>query len=396
MKLYIRLEAPFEWVRVGGKIVEAFGEVPGLADYPFSEEDELVGVVPGEWVTTHRISLPAKSKRQFMAAVPYALEESISEDVEKLHFICPHWKAGEQCTVYVVAKRKMHEWQALANEYQLPLEKLVAEHALLPVHDAADCSVALVATQAAAKPHIVANHQGIGVCTDPDFIDVLLMDVPMTSTIAVNNKELTEQLIADHPDRDFRFWGFGDKLAHWLEQSHAIPQDLYTDDFRPSVRRISWRSFALPIGLLAAATALIIIYDSYRYLSLHAELSAINAEQRQIITANFPEIEYVEPAKERFMMEQALQRMGGVQLQASAQSMLAETAAVLGGQKVTLSNVVYRDSQLVITCQLNDFSQVDQLTKELNARPQIRADLQSSAADDGQIIASYTISSTAS
>ena len=76
MKLYVRIEAPFEWVRVSGQNVEAFGEVPGLADYPISDEEELVGVVPGEWVTAHRISLPAKSKRQFQAAVPYALEES--------------------------------------------------------------------------------------------------------------------------------------------------------------------------------------------------------------------------------------------------------------------------------------------------------------------------------
>jgi len=80
MKIYLRLEAPFEWVRISGQKVEAFGEVPSLAEYPVSKDDDVYGVVPGDWVTTHRVTLPAKSRKQFNIALPYALEESISED----------------------------------------------------------------------------------------------------------------------------------------------------------------------------------------------------------------------------------------------------------------------------------------------------------------------------
>jgi hypothetical protein len=56
--------------------------------------------------------------------------------------------------------------------------------------------------------------------------------------------------------------------------------------------------------------------------------------------------------------------------------------------------MVYRDSELIITCQLNDFSQVDLLTIQLNARPKITAKLQSSAADDGEIMATYSLTSS--
>ena len=409
MKLYVRIEAPFEWVRVSGQNVEAFGEVPGLADYPISDEEELVGVVPGEWVTAHRISLPAKSKRQFQAAVSYALEESISEDVEDLHFVCPQWKANEECTVYVVAKEKMREWQSLANEHKLPLDRLVPNYSLVPFHDAAECSLALVSIPVCDSqeshanqiqsvswhPQIVANHQRLGgVCIDPDFLDVWLMDIPLSETIAVNDQELTEKLIEANPDRDFRHWPFGNKAAHWLEHSPGGSNDLFGDQYRPSVRHISWKAYAVPAGLLIAAIILTGVYDTYRYFALHSEITSIDKEQRQIVKTTFPEIDIVAYEKGRFMMEQALSRMNGPVQRSSPQTMLAEVATVLKKQNVSLANMVYRESELTITCQLNDFSQVDLLTIQLNARPKITAELQSSAADDGEITATYSLTSS--
>ena len=78
MKIYVKLEAPFEWVRINAKQVEAFGEVPSLADYPVGDEDTIIGVISGEWVTTHKVDLPAKTRKHFNTALPYALEESIA------------------------------------------------------------------------------------------------------------------------------------------------------------------------------------------------------------------------------------------------------------------------------------------------------------------------------
>ena len=392
MKLYVNLEAPYEWVRVTGSKVDAFGMVPSPSDYPLSDEDELIGVVPGEWVTAHRVNLPAKSKRQFQAAVPYALEEAVSEDVESLHFSCPHWKAGETLVVYVVAREKMQQWQRSANEHKLPLDRLIAEYSLLPFHDAADCSIALSAASDDRQVEIVANHKdGGGVSIDPDFIDAWLMDVPISSTIAVNDEALTKQLIQSHSDRDFRFWSFGNKLAHWLEHEPENNYDLLTDEFRPSVRSFEWTSFVVPIAAIATAVFCVFLYDSYRYFALHAEVRFLDSEQQKVVTNSFPELDFVEPGSAKTLMKQAISRLGGTPLTVSAQSMLAEAAKVLKSQRVSLSNIVYRDSEMIITCLLNDFSQVDKLTVQLNAKPSIKASLQSSASDDGQVIASYIL-----
>lgn len=386
MKIYLNLEAPFEWVRCNGQQVEAFGEVASIAEYPLTDEDEVIGVVPGEWVTSHMVSLPAKTRKQFSAALPYALEEAISEDVDNMHFVCPTWKPGAECLVLVVAKQKMAEWQAIATEHRLPIDRLLPDHSLLPFHSAADCSIA------ARDNDLLANQRDRGgVTIDQDFLDLWIMQLPMSATIAVNNESLTERLIDEHPERDFRHWPFGTKMAHWLEYVQTPAIDLWSDKFRPKVRRFSLRAFVLPLGLIGLVVFGKFAFDAYRYLALHAEIRAIQTESQAIFKQTLPELGEVALGQERIIMEQAIARLSGADQSRGLPKILAEVANVLRAQNVTIVDFVYRENELQINCKLNDFSQVDQIARQLNARPGISASLQSSASEDGEIIASYLL-----
>ena len=139
MKIYFRLEAPFDWVRVKDdnsgdqSRVDSFGSVNSLQDFDFEAGDELIGIISGEWVTTHSVELPAKTRKLFNAALPYALEESVSEEVDNMHFICPDWKAGEPCKVLAISKAKMRELQDLASDNDLQVTQLIPDHALMPL-----------------------------------------------------------------------------------------------------------------------------------------------------------------------------------------------------------------------------------------------------------------------
>ena len=386
MRIYIKLDAPYEWVKVDGKDVEAFGEVPSLDDYPLTDDHEVIGVVSGEWVTVQTVSIPAKTKKQFQAALPYALEETLSEDVEDTHFVCPNWKSGEDCQVLVVSKEKMREWQSLANTHRLPIERLLPEYALLPFHDAAEYSLAKVGD------HLLANHQaGVGVSLDQEFIDIWLMDVPITATIAVNDQTLAEQLIENNPDRDIRHWPFGDKMAHWLEYLGNPKIDLWTDKFRPSVRTFNWQSFVLPAAVVCFAIFLKFSFDTYRYFALHSEIKAIQTEMNEVVRSTFPELDDVPAGLELSFMKKAIARQNTTGQVKNFQTMLAEVSAVLKRQGATVANLTYRDNRLELTLELRNFAQVDQLNNQLNARPLIKANLVSSSADDGEVFASFAI-----
>ena len=395
MKIFLKLEAPYEWVRLNGQHVDGFGETPSLDDYPIDDEDEVVGVVPGEWVTSHEVVLPAKTRKQFMTALPYALEDSLTEDVDNLHFVCPQWKADQSCLVQVVAKEKMREWQALANHYRLPITQLVPDHSLLPFHDAADYSLAharnLSEGAVDSMSILAACRDGSTVTLDSELLDIWLMDLPLDSIVAVNDESLTEQLIADHPDRDFRHWPFGSKMAHWLEYPFDSKINLWGDVFVPSVSRFSKRALLMPLAFLGIAVFVKFAFDSYRYFSLHAEIRAIQGESQAILNKHFPNVGETKVRRERLVMEKAIQRLGGVSQDRGFHFMLSDVAKTLNTEKVSLSDFTYRNNELVITCLLNDFSQVDKVAKQLNSKAKLTAELQSSESDEGKVIASYRL-----
>lgn len=391
MTIYLRLEAPYEWVRVNGRRVEAFGEVPDIESYSIQDDDQVVGIIPGEWVTAHKVDLPAKTRKQFNQALPYALEESISEDVSNIHFVCPEWKAGETVTVLSVAKKKMLEWQALATKYQLPVDQLLPDHALVPFHEAADCSIAVTQTGTDGAPLLANRRDGMAMNLDPEFLDIWLMDLPMSSTIAINDEPLTETLIQRHPDRDFRFWGFGHRLAHWLEYPVAANMDLWGDRFRPRVSRFTAKALLIPAMLAIAALLLPMCYDVYRYVSLKSEITALDTKSLEVLRDSFPDVQGITGGEARTFMERAIQ---GEQLRLNERGftqMFTEVARILKRQNVSLSEVSYRDKTLTITCNLSDFSQVDALNSQFNRNHSLIASLEGSSANDGQVNAVYQI-----
>jgi len=340
MKFYFRLEAPYEWVRVNEDAsgeqsrVDSYGEVNELAEYSFEAGDELVGLVSGEWVSSHNVELPAKTKKLFTAALPYALEESISEDVENMHFIIPDWKAGEACQVLAISKEKMQQWKSIIDEHRLPASKLIADHSLLPMHDVAECTFAV----------------------------------------------------------DDGHWDFGNKVVHWLEYPVSSSIDLWGDQYRPSTRRSGGNPYILPLLILAFVVIGKVGFDLYQTIALKTEMSAIKKEMQLSFQNALPELGEVESGQEKSVMEQALKRLSRQGQKMNMQSMLAAVSRALKNEGVSLSDLSFQNDELSMTCRLSDFSQVDRLTKQFNANARLSATLQSSEAEDGLISASYLIS----
>ena len=386
MKIYVRLESPYEWVRVNGERVEAFGEVENISEFPIGDDESVIGVVPGEYVTAHRVSLPTKTKKQFNQALPFALEESLSEEVSEVYFVCPDWKPNSEVLVYSVARSKMLQWQTLANQNRIPIDQLLPEYMLLPEHEAADFSLAKVDDGLLAK-----QVRGDGIALDVELIDVWLMDVPVESTVAVNDEAITQDLLSRHPNRDFRYWEFGIGLRHWLEYESKNALNLWGDEYRPSVSRFKMSSILKPLALAGLSVFLFLAYDTFRYFSLKKEILSLDAHMVEILQETIPDASGIEGGLARSFMERALQAGQAQSEQRSVHATLADIANVLRQMRATLQELSYQNDEVVITCILSDFSQVDAITRRLNSQRNLSASLQGSSAEDDIVFATYVV-----
>jgi general secretion pathway protein L len=93
----------------------------------------IVALVPGEEVLLTSASIPAGAGRKRLQALPYALEDQLSEDLDDLHIVAPAAVNGDdRIPAAVVAREKISQWQQLLIENGIYPESMVPDVLSLP------------------------------------------------------------------------------------------------------------------------------------------------------------------------------------------------------------------------------------------------------------------------
>lgn len=103
---------------VTGPLAEAAKDVGGRA---------VIVLVAATTVLTTTVHIPVRSGSRILAALPFALEENLAEDVENLHFAAGPRRASGRLPVAVVAHEKMQEWLARLQEVGIEPSKIIPE-----------------------------------------------------------------------------------------------------------------------------------------------------------------------------------------------------------------------------------------------------------------------------
>jgi len=87
---------------------------------------QVIVLVPGTEVLTTSVEIPVKGSK-LLAALPYALEEHLAEDVEDLHFAAGARRSSGRTPVSVVSHQRMEEWLSALTFAGIHPDSLVAE-----------------------------------------------------------------------------------------------------------------------------------------------------------------------------------------------------------------------------------------------------------------------------
>lgn len=88
----------------------------------------VIVLVPATEVLTPTVDIPVRGGTRLNAALPFALEENLAEDVENLHFAAGPRRENGVRPVSVVAREKMDEWLQQLSEAGIKASQLVAEN----------------------------------------------------------------------------------------------------------------------------------------------------------------------------------------------------------------------------------------------------------------------------
>lgn len=102
-----------------GTLPQAAAEVAGRS---------VIVLVPATDVLTTTVDVPVRGGARLRAALPFALEENLADDVDTLHFASGSRRESGHLPVAVVARAKMDEWMAALDEAGIKPSQMIAEN----------------------------------------------------------------------------------------------------------------------------------------------------------------------------------------------------------------------------------------------------------------------------
>ena len=98
----------------------------------WDKDFEITLVLPNPWAITTSLMVPGKNAAQVEKALPFAVEEFISSEVEELHIVRGKIKSGYPLTCQLIDSVIMNKIQALFDASSILPTRMILESELLP------------------------------------------------------------------------------------------------------------------------------------------------------------------------------------------------------------------------------------------------------------------------
>lgn len=159
-------------------------------------EREVIVLVPSASVLSTTVDLPIRGGSRLLAALPYALEEQLADDVDRLHFAAGTRREDDLLPVAVASVEAMDGWLGTLSEAGISPHRLVAE----------SCGLARI-------PGTLSMLLGDGEVTfnDGENTEFVLQDVTPVEALTIagimnsDQREAGHLLVYTEPDNEQRY-----------------------------------------------------------------------------------------------------------------------------------------------------------------------------------------------
>jgi general secretion pathway protein L len=365
-----------------GTLAEAAVEANGL---------RTVALVPGLDCLLTTVNIPGRGNRQkLLRAIPYALEEQLSDDVEDLHFAVGEAAAGGEYPVAIVASRRMDAFLEAFRAAGLEVARLAPDLLATPWTEnrttiVIDGAVALVRTGPSGGYAVDADNLALffddGQTGDADETEPEATRVHMYVPAGSPPPELP---VADVEVEHYN----GDVLTLLAQGLDTGSIDLLQGAYsRTQEWGRLWRPWRATAALLATGFLLSHVAMGIDYYRLGKESDSLGTRIEEIYRQTFPGTKRV--VNPRVQMEQQLaqlQRQQGAGGQFLV--LLARSGDVLRNAKeIEISGASYRAGRLDVELSATSLQVLEELKQTLTGKG-LTVEIQSATTEAGQRVKS--------
>ena len=380
-----------EWVLLGadgqpagtvqsGTLREAAGMASGL---------RVSVLAPGSDCLLTTASIPGSNRQKLLRAVPYALEEQLTVDVEDLHFALGPPLGDDRHAVLVIAIQRMESILDACREAELDVTRVIPEQLAIPCQASATCvvvdnDVALVRTGSYSGYAADSENLGLLLSCQPAPEDEatageLRIYKPAGSELPDLGAVAEKAVVEDYHGSALGLLaaGAGSPTIDLLQGPYSRSQE-WGKLWRP------WRATA---ALLLAGFVVSNVVTGVDYFRLGKQQEALNTRIDEIYRQTFPAAKRV--VNPRVQMQQQLElllrRQGGGD---GFMTLLARAGDVLRSNKsIEISGASFRAGRLDVDLTANNLQVLDELKQTLTGKG-LEVEIQSATTDASQQVKS--------
>ena len=401
--LHIILQKPYQYFVLRYKDNQTLLIDEGISDSiaNLSEQikstEQIIGIVPGEFVSIYEVKIPIRSRKQALQAIPYTLEDQIVAGINNVEFILLDWNSKGVSTVAIIDKQL---WSNLKKEFEeqgAVLNSIIPDYALLPL---AANDVACVFSEQSSKRILIRTNQNEvekGFVLDFDELAYWAENFDGQGLDIICNNEETLRVLAEIPSLNaiLRQTDVGETLSDLII---SRPLSFNTEKLLLSGATQSGQTFErlkplliVTAGLIVLSIILFIASNTYEMLLLKKQSDELDNRIEQTFKETFPSVERIVDARLQFQRELD-QLNGNSKGSQEFLYLLDQVLKAMPGNVGRITEMHYKTSSLDIVFIANNFQVLDQLNSRLEKQGNVKFERVSSDSQAGKVSAKYRFS----
>lgn len=333
---------------------------------------QIYVLVPGEDILLSQVKLPKLSTAKLIKALPFALEDQLTEDPANMHFAVGAASRGVPIPVAVVSRDKMATWQAVLNaeikNAVFKIKGFFPDVLAVPFlqdnyHIMIDDNQALVRT---------GKQSGFAIEKEALFpvlqLQLKKTDLPKPTLIQVNSPGAASVFTAEQIEKlpipvqtETQPESVDMILAKSLDTTMAI--NLLQGDYAPTQRKLTLEQIVwMGISVVGIWLVLLTLIDFGHYFILGRERRILDNEIKTIFATVYPNQPLPENPKAALQKElNSLRASRSDSGFIRVLNVVAPTLAQFTQRGIGLKGLSYKSNQLILEVEASDLNLMEKL-----------------------------------
>ena len=350
-------------------------------------------LIPGTEILITQVRIPTRNRQRLIQAIPFSLENELTEDIDHLHFAAGNIDSDNVTPVVVIARQKLESWLEKFDSAGIEPMGIYPDLLCLPLNSN---SWSLYLDDLILQARTQTN-QGFSVdaVNGEDYLRLALQQAeaqaPKTLTLyRLKDTPSLQNLNGIAPDCEIISEEFDSPsdltalLGRNLDEKQQINL-LQGEYLRIDKMTLQWKRW-LPAAVLGLVfTGLSMALTVQEYFHYERQSAELNTQIRQTFQQAFPNIKRIVDPK--VQMEQQLKAMQRGQSGSFAQfaSLFVPAASVIkNSPNTTLENISFRDGQLNLQLTIKELQALETLKKTIESK-RLEVEIRSANASGNQV-----------